>query len=300
MTMTKKKTETTKEHVKVDLTNFQIQETQEIYRLVGTSPLIMHRLGWKAQTELLYPSPTKNRAERQTTMKHDPMKEYQSCFYKNRDDHTPTYFHMPQEAFKGAISEAAKLLPGVYKTDVEKLVQIVTPTIFVYGKPVLGADIVRQGGINKTPDVRIRPYFVEWCAEIRVRHALSMISQAAIDALVTTAGAYVGIGDWRPGKGGYRGCWRSIEEVSDPDWVRIVSTQGRDVQMAAFEKPEYRDEETGELIEWFFAERTRRTTGSKPKKTFEDGEAVPTELTEAVVAKSSSKRKRNGEGVEVA
>ena len=283
------------ENENLDWTKIALRANNVRVRLIGTSPLIMHRLSEKARKELFYPSPQKTKADKQSTMKHDPLVEYQQCFYRNRDDHTPTYFHLPQGMVKGALTSACKRLPGAVRTEVQALVQITSPSIFIYGIPRLAADIVRQGGMTKTPDIRIRPYFERWCAEVDLTHIETLIPQIAIERLLLAGGMFVGLGDWRPEKNGSNGRYRLTETEVDAEWDEIVAEGGRDAQVEAFAHPEYFNEETEELMEWFFQERIRRTTGKRGAPVLPPAHEITTlDKDGDVVGKQARPRKGNG------
>jgi hypothetical protein len=54
----------------------EIRTRQIRFNILGTSPMIMERFQLKAWQELLLPSPKKNQAERQASLKHDPIGEF--------------------------------------------------------------------------------------------------------------------------------------------------------------------------------------------------------------------------------
>jgi hypothetical protein len=57
-----------------------------------------------------------------------------------------------------------------------------------------------------TADIRYRAEYPEWSAVVRVEFAPHMIDAASVVALVD-AGGRVGIGEWRPEKGGIYGTY---------------------------------------------------------------------------------------------
>jgi hypothetical protein len=261
--------------------------------ILGTTPLYMHRQSFKSRQELLYPSGDKTKGEKRTTLKHEPMEEYRSSFYLNRDD-TRTRFHFPAGAFADAISGVATDIPGkVTKAQMQRLTNTVGVHVPIYGKPDLAVDMVRQSGMTRAPDVRIRPKFREWACQITLRFYALTLNPAQITNLVYAAGQLRGIGDWRPEKGGQFGTFTVVDE-DDPTFQRIVREQGYDVQCAAYDNPEYFDDETRELIEWFDLEREIRAGAvNKAKPPVLDKHTFPPAVA-AVAAKN--KAKRNGAG----
>lgn len=230
--------------------------------IVGTSPFIMHRFAFKAWQELLMPSQKKNAAAKAESLKHDPLNEYRECLYKNRDDATPTLFHVPTAMLQEAIASAALDMPGATKSSVSRWVSVQgdidAGTLCLYGVPELYTTMVRSSDMNHTPDVRTRPIFRKWA----IRHLMvtfkeDPLNKPAIMNLLGAAGQIVGCGDWRPQKGGSMGKFRVCDD-SDPEFQEIIAHQGRDVQQLAFESPAYYDQDTEDIITWFQAEIARR------------------------------------------
>jgi hypothetical protein len=99
--------------------------TREIrFNVLGTSPMIMERFQLKAWQELLLPSPKKNLAERQASLKHDPIGEFRGAIYRCRDPKAPTAIHIPNGTFHGALCNAALDLPGATRAKMERLTKV--------------------------------------------------------------------------------------------------------------------------------------------------------------------------------
>lgn len=229
-----------------------------ICRLLGTTPLIFNRQSEKARRGLLYPSPKKSSGEKATTLKHDPLEEFRSSPYMNSDPEETALFHFPSGAFKKAIASAATDIPGIARAQVNRLCAITSTQINVYGKPFMKADMVRQAGMTRTPDVRFRCCLKEWACAIEVRFMGAIISGEDLQMMVAAAGMTIGIGDYRVEKGAGDFGQFSLADDTDEKWLRIVRDQGRDVQIAAMEYPTYYDQETTDLVEWFYDEVARR------------------------------------------
>jgi hypothetical protein len=245
---------------KVETSDIEIIDihTKEVrFNILGASPMIMHRFAQKAWRELLLPAPQKNRAEKATTLKHDPIAEFRGAIYMSRETDSPTAIHIPCGAFHKAVGQAAIDIPGAAKAEIMRLTSVVTPTIHLYGIPVIGCDMVRNSGINGAPDVRIRPYFREWACQLSFRYVSDLVTERQIASLLGAAGHIVGIGDWRGQKGGPYGRFKIVPD-SDADFKRIVEHQGRKAQLEAIEHPQHFDEDAEELIGWFFEEVERR------------------------------------------
>jgi len=224
--------------------------------LLGTSPLIMHRFSSKSWRELLLPSQEKNKAEKAETLKHDPLTEFRECCYRNRDKSESTAVHFPAGAFSKAIAAAALDVPGATKSQMLRLVSIASTQVNIFGVPQLGMDMVRNSDMNRTPDVRTRAYFPEWCCSIDIEYVSTLITQTQIFNLIGAAGVIVGLGDYRPQKGGQFGKF-ICAPPDDKDVVRILK-QGRAAQEAALASPSFFNDDSAELYGWFTEEVARR------------------------------------------
>jgi len=234
------------------------------FHIIGTTPLLMNRFSEKAKQQLLAPPPRKNAAERSATLKHDPIAEYRASVYLNRDPNRKARVHAPSEWFKSALANAALDIPGAAKAKLERLVQV-SPQIDLFGTPRLHFGMVRSADMNRTPDVRCRAVFSEWACSFDVSYIATLIKANDISNLVAAAGEIVGCGDWRPQKGGTYGQFR-IAERDDPDFRRIVETQGTEAQVEALANPVSYDAETEELLVWFMSyarDREMKVTGAE-------------------------------------
>lgn len=232
----------------------QIEQATATMFALGVTPLIMNRMAEKATHQLLLPSRKKNRAELESTLKHDPVAEYRSSMYRCRDDDAPTLVHIPNGAFKKAMAQAAIDIPGATKAQIGRLVSIKDVTVHVYGVPQLYMAIVRQAGPQKTPDVRTRAIFPRWACKVTVSFIRNIVSEKDVLNLFSAAGMITGIGDGRTEKGSSDfGQWEVVGS-QDSRWHSIVSKEGRKAQQAATDRPQAYDIDTEELLSWFEAE----------------------------------------------
>jgi hypothetical protein len=252
--------------------------------LLGSTPLIMHRFSHKAWHELLLPAAKKNSAAKAADLKHDPLQEFRQCCYVNRDPNEPTLLHYPSGAFSKAIASAALDIPGAKKSQILRLVSIASTQINLYGVPMLGMDMVRSSDMAHTPDVRTRAYLPEWTASVEIEFVRTLIGEQQIVNLLAAAGVIVGVGDYRPQKGGQFGKFMTAAE-DDPNVLRIQQ-QGRAAQEAALESPAFFNEDAAELYGWFQDEVARRE--KVPPSSFKDG------LPEKQVKTLAQANKRSG------
>jgi hypothetical protein len=225
--------------------------------IVGTSPMIMHRFSAKAQRELLMPSPKKNRAEKEASLKHDPIAEFRDSIYLNRDPSTPAAVHIPSNAFSAALANAALDVPGATKSQLMRLTTVADTHINLFGVPKLFMAMTRSSDMGRTPDVRTRAIFPRWACKVSINFVSSLLKEKQIANLLATAGLIIGIGDWRSQKGGSYGGFR-IAGKDDPEYLEIVKSQGRKAQLSAIENPVCYDADSEELMAWFETEIMKR------------------------------------------
>jgi hypothetical protein len=239
----------------------QIAQHALNFRIIGTSPLIFNAVSNKAKKELLFPQGRRSIAERATTAKHDPHQEYIDSTYRFNHNSSGTRLYLKTEMFKAAMMTAALDVPGLFKTQIGRLIWVEGHAVPVYGEPVLKMDIVRMADQKKTPDVRTRAILPEWATAITVCFQ-DLIKTDSIVNLLAAAGVTAGVADYRQEKGkGSFGQFRPIYNDDDAllaDWNRITKDGGRAVQDRALAEPSFFDGETEELYLWFYEEKKKR------------------------------------------
>ena len=226
--------------------------------VLGTTPYICHRLAQKAWKELIFPGAKKNSADKEGSLKHDPIKEFRDAPYRMADPAAPTVLAIPSSSFKGAMETAALDTPGTKKAQIGRLVKVGWADQALYGVPKVFMAITRSSDINRTPDVRTRALLREWACKVRVTFHKPILREQSITNLLATAGQLSGVGDWRQEKGsGEYGCFKLVS-ADDPDFKRIVATCGRKAQQDALDNPVAHNDETSEMLAWFGVELKRR------------------------------------------
>jgi hypothetical protein len=258
--------------------------------VLGITPLIMHRKSIEEEFKLLVGKQQKNLAEIAQTLKHDPLDEYRQSMYLNRDRDEPTLVHFPAGAFSQTISTACKHMPGATQSQIASTVTVTSDQVNIYGVPCLGMDPARNSGINRSADIRSRPYFVEWCCSFDIEFMPDMIGAAAVMNLLNAGGKFVGIGDWRPGKGkgGTKGRFMVVPP-NHPAILRIMK-QGRVLQQRAYDNPTFFDERAQTLYARYVKDTKRR---EKTPKSSLDAAAVPKKRN----GKARSIATRHGEAI---
>ena len=194
-------------------------------KIEGVSPLIEHKWSEKALTMLRDKHAgikVKNREAR------DPEAEFHSAYYKCEDGQ----YGFPAGGIKQCLINAAHKDIGLEKTLLRKSLFIIPDdTInnlcaFETDDPVMREDIVRIG--QGSTDLRYRPEFRYWSMIIRMEFDSMSLTQNTILNLVQRAGFGVGLGEWRPEKGGEYGRFQV-----DPNFKHQIEVKESVIDIAA-------------------------------------------------------------------
>lgn len=242
--------------VSIQVDPVQRQELQ--IAVIGTRPLILNRMSEKARRELLLPAGRKNAAQKASSLKHNPIDEFRAAPYQLTGDDAPTLLALLSTAFKGAMKTAALDLPGAAKAQIGRLVYIEHDHVPVFGVPQLLMSVTRSADMNRTPDIRTRVIVPKWAAIVDISFVAPILNERSIVNLLSAGGVTAGVGDWRPEKGNGSYGQFALTAVDDARFQEVVTSGGRDAQIAAMESPEFYDTETEELFGWFTEEADRR------------------------------------------
>lgn len=173
---------------KTDLKSFAVT-------IESDSELIMHAWSPEARAEMLDKQMKKGKKGKEAK---DPQRQYESCFYYREDGS----YGFPSIGIKAAIVRGAKAA-GMVMTDVRTAFHVVGDMIEIHGTPRMREDMVRVG-MGKA-DIRYRPGFPTWSARFEIVYNSRVVSAEQLVNMIDLAGFGVGIGDWRPEKGGSMG-----------------------------------------------------------------------------------------------
>ena len=164
-------------------------------RLVGTSPLIVHKWSEKAKKQML--DKQMKRASQGKAAK-DPEQDYRESLYVREDGS----YGFPAVAFKAAAVRAGTycdmkmiFLRGAFHVEGD--------LVLIEGEPEPREDMVRVG--MGTADIRYRPQFPKWATELDITYNSRALTDEQIINLFEIAGFAVGVGEWRPEKDGQFG-----------------------------------------------------------------------------------------------
>ena len=182
------------------------------FGIAGTSPLIQHAWSDKALKMLRM---TAQERRKQPKVARDPEAEGEAAMHR-LEDGSPA---LPLLAFKAAMIGAAHKDLGIEKTLVRKSFFLphqegaaVPMAKLTFDDYSIREDLVRVGA-GQT-DLRYRPQFNGWRVEIDAIIDPAALSLQDILNLVNRAGFSVGVGEWRPEKGGEYGRFEVDSTVS--------------------------------------------------------------------------------------
>jgi len=167
-------------------------------RIRGISPMIQHQWGGKALDMIRAKKQGKKTKDRVNS---DPEREAEEATYRTEQGD----FGCPLTAIKSSIISAAHKDIGFEKTLVKKSVFIVCADPkgilrMECSQPELREDPVRVG--MGSADLRYRPMFVDWSITVNFEIDEELLKLDDLVTLLDRAGFGIGIGEWRPEKGG--------------------------------------------------------------------------------------------------
>lgn len=227
------------------------------FNIVGTTPFVANRMSEKVKMGLLLPKGGRmTNAEKAANLKHNPRLEFQNSVYTVPEG--PTVAAIPAAAFKRAIANAALDIPGAKKAQIGRLSWVEGAYLPLYGTPELFMAVVRQAGIDRTPDVRTRAIFPRWATSFEMSFISPLINETTLANLLGAAGLIIGVGDGRQEKGALNfGQFRFCDD-NDKEFQEIVKIGTRRVQEKALEVCKCYDDETERLLDWYDSELSRR------------------------------------------
>ncbi len=170
--------------------------------VIGITPLLCNAFGQERKLVILNDQTSKIKLK----PPRQPAAEVVKALYQHEG-----VLGVPAQAFKSAIVNSCKrVLEGIPGTQAKLLINVL---------PDLGSDLVRIWGrfatircdrvrnFNGVLDLRFRPQFWPWGAQIQVSYVKPPLILETVVNVLNAAGL-VGIGDWRPEMGGTFGSFR--------------------------------------------------------------------------------------------
>ena len=159
----------------------------------------------------------------------DPVAEYHSSIHFIHEG-KPGRYGIPAISFKLAMVAACRLVEGISMAEAKQmffvngcndnpeLVEIFDPDgskpslkLTEDGWPRMREDICKTPPRTGAADLRYRAEFEQWRATLQVEYVENVISLEQLCNLLNLAGFAVGVGDWRPEKGGGHGRFEIAE-----------------------------------------------------------------------------------------
>lgn len=197
--------------------------------IVGIEPLVVHAWSEKARKKMLAgmqkEAGTTARVAREPR---NPIEDFNGARYVHREG-KKEWDGIPCVAFKSALVEACRQVEGLTMTDARRAI-FVSPDgytdyhspnsckttiglVRIAGEPEMREDAARND--NGGTDLRYRPQYWPWSAVLRIEYNGSKFKQDAIVNLVSIAGFWEGVCEWRPGSkksnSGQLGRWKVDE-----------------------------------------------------------------------------------------
>lgn len=183
-----------------------IQRATTHIRIVGTSPLIVHKWSAKMIKQIQAAQSGEPKAKKQPRK---PEEEYEESMYRLTEHDVKTLAKydlkgfkaghpgVPGGAFKAAAVGACRFVGGLPMVTARGLFHVPVELVPIEGDvPHMRTDMVRlESGVA---DVRYRAEFTNWFMRIPVEYDAEAIQLAQLFNLFNHAGFHVGICEWRP------------------------------------------------------------------------------------------------------
>lgn len=206
----------------VEVINFAIESV--VIPIIGISPLIVHRFGEKAIKML------EDKMKGKAKNKKHEIKNPEADFHEAKHFSAQGWEGFPACGFKASMVRGAKMIGMVMKdtqtgffvkADCEK-----TQLVRIHGESIMRTDPVRVS--NGGADIRYRPEYTNWSAELTIEFNSGVLSLDQIHQLVKAAGYGCGIGEMRPEKGKFNyGRFRlAMEEGEESSVPALKNSNG--------------------------------------------------------------------------
>lgn len=195
-----------------------------VIRIVGDSPLIVHKWSEKAKKEILESQQAKGKGAIKKAAKEsrDPFNDFFNTMYfldptpEATEEGLNEYcanggrFGFPANAIKkAAVSGAYRAGLSKDKTSVYGKFHVVGEFAEIHANgvavPNMREDMVKIG--MGTADLRYRAEFTDWWTDIVVKYDANAISVDQLCTILDYGGFYCGLGEWRIEKGGMNGAF---------------------------------------------------------------------------------------------
>jgi hypothetical protein len=173
------------------------------FRIKGTAPLVQCKFSQKAREKMMADMATPKSAKKSREAR--PPRDYDADFEGAKHYASAGWVGIPCPAFRAAMIDACRAVNLVMTRT--KMAVFVLPDGFDRddGTPLVRIDapdpertemMVRND--NGSADIRIRPMWREWSAEVTCEWDADMITAESVVNLLDRAGRQIGVGEGRP------------------------------------------------------------------------------------------------------
>lgn len=174
---------------------------QAAFRIVGTAPYVGAKFSAKAKAMIRDKMLAGSRSQKGTArVARDFEADYKGAMHISREG----WCGIPAPAFRAAAISACRLVG--FKMTLAKLTVFIeadgydaddsTPLVKIHGEPRMHEAHVRNA--TGVVDLRVRPMWEEWYADVTVRWDADQFSVTDVTNLLSRVGQQVGIGEGRP------------------------------------------------------------------------------------------------------
>ena len=203
------------------------------YRLIGTTPMLIHAFGQKSFTQMLEKMVGRRADGTPLDKEREPKDleaEFQGAMAKNKRGEHAVPVKWVKAGLLTAASAGNKAINGSALRRGCYVLGFTIPILKANGEkfddPEKQIDVVRVGPwSNRQPDVRARPRYDDWMIEIALRVFPTQIPMAHVTWVLDAMGKLVGLGDYRPENEGTYGQFE-VEPLPESHFNRIVKACG--------------------------------------------------------------------------
>ena len=171
------------------------------FRLTGTSPYVQARFGAKARQAMMDKMAAGSKAKKGTARE---ARDFDADCEESTHRTAEGWIGMPASAFRNALISACRLVG--FKMTLAKLSVFVeadgfdavdaSPLVRIFGDSERFDATVRNA--TGVADIRVRPMWREWTADLRVSYDADQFSSEDVTHLMERVGRQVGVGEGRP------------------------------------------------------------------------------------------------------
>lgn len=172
-------------------------------KIKGTAPFVQHKFSHKTRLKMMTDMATPKAARKGKSER--PARDYDDDFLQAQHLSVAGWNGIPCPAFRAAMIDACRTV-GIVMTKAKMSVFVLpdgfdkddgTPLVRLTGEaPERTEMLVRND--NGSADIRVRPMWREWGANVTVEFDADMITPESVINLLDRAGRQVGVGEGRP------------------------------------------------------------------------------------------------------